>query len=183
MRKNRGFTLIEMLIVLMIIVLLATVVLASLQISRKRSNDQAIKANLSTIQTEAEVYAQNYLTANPTGTLAYGKGQNLGRCAPSGGGYMVTDQDPIIRNAIVAIGSTAIGQNVTDAQLNGSSSKMMCFSNQYINGTGPDYTIVVLLSDGSVWCIDSTGQSTGFAGPINANFTSGGVTHSCAGTQ
>ncbi|MFA5745112.1 MAG: type II secretion system protein [Candidatus Paceibacterota bacterium] len=56
MTKQRGFTLIELLVVIAIIGVLSAVVLASLNTARSKGNDAAIKANLATIQVQAEMY-------------------------------------------------------------------------------------------------------------------------------
>ena len=58
MRKmyTRGFTLIELLVVIAIIGILASVVLVSLNSARNRGNDAAVKANLSGVRTQAELY-------------------------------------------------------------------------------------------------------------------------------
>ncbi|MFZ2501009.1 MAG: type II secretion system protein [Minisyncoccia bacterium] len=58
MHKNRsqGFTLIELLVVIAIIGILSAVVLASLNTARSKGNDAAIQSNLSTIQTQAEIF-------------------------------------------------------------------------------------------------------------------------------
>ncbi|KKW41261.1 MAG: hypothetical protein UY91_C0023G0001, partial [Parcubacteria group bacterium GW2011_GWB1_55_9] len=69
MSKRRGFTLIELLVVITIIGILSAVVLVALNGARLRGNDAAIQANLSTIQTQAEVYYGNH--NNSYGTRAY----------------------------------------------------------------------------------------------------------------
>lgn len=52
---KKGFTLIELLVILAIISLLSTIIFAYLNSARKKAADTSIKANLSTIRTQAEV--------------------------------------------------------------------------------------------------------------------------------
>ena len=56
MKKNKGFTLIELLVVIAIIGILSSVVLASLNTARDKGNDAAVKTNLTTVRTQAELY-------------------------------------------------------------------------------------------------------------------------------
>jgi len=55
--KKRGFTLVEIMIVVAIIALLAAIAIPNLLNARKTANDAAAKANLKTMATELEVYS------------------------------------------------------------------------------------------------------------------------------
>lgn len=55
-KGNKGFTLIELLVVIAIIGILSSIVLASLNSARDKGKDASIKANLSSIRVEAELF-------------------------------------------------------------------------------------------------------------------------------
>lgn len=57
--RNKGFTLIELLVVIAIIGILSAVVLASLNQARDQGNDAAIKSQMSSLRSEAEIYYSN----------------------------------------------------------------------------------------------------------------------------
>jgi len=68
MKKQQGFTLIELLVVIAIIGVLSAVVLASLNTARTKGNDVGVKANLSTVTTQAALYLSD--NNNTYGTFA-----------------------------------------------------------------------------------------------------------------
>lgn len=58
-RGERGFTLIELLVVIAIIGLLSSVILASLNSARNKGADAAIKSQLKSVQSQAEIVYDN----------------------------------------------------------------------------------------------------------------------------
>ena len=143
--RSRGFTLIELLVVIAIIGILSSVVLASLNTARSKGNDAAIQSDLSTIQTEAEIYYGG------TGNNSYAADGNAGTsCA----GDVFSDAVIVkaVAGAQTANGGTALTcNNSTTAYA--VSSKM---STQRTSGTN-DY-----------WCVDSTGGASKSTTALNA---------------
>lgn len=147
---KRGFSLNELLVVIAIMGILASITLISVDSARRKGKDTAIKAHLASIQIEAEVYytlhsnvANAYgnaiVTGNPSSCIgAAGNGQNVNTLF---GG------DTLIKNTLQTIkGIVGTGAG-----------SMQCSSHVYVaaDGTGPDYTIFVRLTNGTYWCVDS----------------------------
>lgn len=138
---RRGFTLIELLVVIAIIGILSAVVLASLNTARSKGTDAAIKSNLVTIQTQAELYYDN--NSNAYGTAAAGTASTA--CTAAGIAGMFTDTT--IKAAVTAA-STAYGGTAYA-------------SSRCAIGTGTSYAVAHKLKNGGTkwWCVDSTGVS------------------------
>ncbi len=79
--KKRGFTLVEIMIVVAIIALLAAIAIPNLLAARRTANDAAAKATVRTLSTSAETYA----TANQGRYPA--TVPELVQFVPSGGSY------------------------------------------------------------------------------------------------
>ncbi len=148
MYKNRsqGFTLIELLVVIAIIGILSAVVLASLNTARSKGNNASIQSNLSTIQTQAEIY--------------YGGAGNNSYAADGNAGNACT---------LDLFSDSTITKAIASAEVaNGTASIVVC------GDTTSAYAISSPLSIpiGSYvyWCVDSTG----FAGGRVTNLVAGG---------
>ncbi|HUX80769.1 MAG TPA: type II secretion system protein [Candidatus Paceibacterota bacterium] len=125
--RSRGFTLIELLVVIAIIGILSAVVLASLNTARSKGNDAAIQSDLSTVQTQAEIFygGNGNSYGSPPGST----------CSAAGSLFL----DPVIVKAIT--GMTTAGGGTAPVCGNSSTA----------------YAIEEALSTSGFWCIDSTG--------------------------
>ncbi len=136
-RGHRGFTLIELLVVIAIIGILSAVVLASLNSARTKGVDAAVKSNIATIQTQAELYYDD--NGNYAGTA-----HALGACNMSATGNMFANAT--IKSAITNTNSTLA-----------STTAVRCYAS---TGANSAYMVYSSLKQGGFYCIDSTGNAT-----------------------
>ena len=144
--RSRGFTLIELLVVIAIIGVLSAVVLASLNTARQKGGDAAIKSNLDSIRTQAELEYGNQTPNQYSGTA------------------ITNDTCP---TAVVAnsMWDTTVINALKQAAAQSSSVKCNV-------STGPSGTYAIwatLVTSTNVHCIDSTGASVDEAAPATGS--------------
>lgn len=130
-KEQKGFTLIELLVVIAIIGILASIVLASLNTARDRGRDASIRASMSQLRAQAEIYFDSQTTPTYVGMCASadavrllvaaeagrttGTGRDCDESAtawaaeiiPFGGGYYCVDSKGASKNAIATKGISA----------------------------------------------------------------------------
>lgn len=137
--KLKGFTMIELLVVVAIIGLLSAVILGALGLARLKAADANIKANFHTIQVEMEYV---YGNTNSYGTVSFGCQINTPPVnTPSG--TSIFNTDTTVKNALIS----ALGQS----------------GNNGLWAVGPggsSYAVAIPLKADSAnwWCIDNTGK-------------------------
>lgn len=142
--NKKGFTLIEILVVIAIIGVLASIVMSSVNSARAKAQDASIKANLNSLRIQAAVYRSD--------NGDYGMStDNYGDC--NSGGLLV---DPDIEEIIVALREINTYEPVC------------ILSDGDINTQDGDIGVMVkswaisaqLSSNSNIsWCVDSSGAS------------------------
>jgi prepilin-type N-terminal cleavage/methylation domain-containing protein len=157
---KKGFTLLELLVVVALIGILASVVMVSLNSARGKGGDAAIKSNLANLRSQAEIIY--------SASACYGDGTPITDtvCAAFAEGTCTfATANTLFANPIIA---TQI-QGATNAS--GAAANGVCSAEA--NGTAWAVAVTLKSDSSMVWCVDSTGASKSFSGtPANAITTS-----------
>ena len=141
---NRGFTLIELMVVITIIAVISSIIFVVLNDARGKGNDTKVKAQLSAIRAKAELFYDSNASYNGSA------GNISGSCITANS--MFTD--------------VASGMSIQTLQSNyPSGATVTCYS------TVSTYAVSALLpgqGDTNSWCVDSTGASKSRITPINS---------------
>ena len=162
MKTYRGFTLIELLVVIAIIGVLSAVVLASLNTARDKGNDAGVKANLTTVSTQAALY----LSDNNNSYGVFNDGAGAAAACPTSGSGSVFHQ-PTILQAI----STAVSES--------GGGSAMCFSSDSNYAVAVARPANVATTTSTYWCVDSSGNRCG----VNDNTLTGVSCGTCVTSQ
>ena len=151
---KRGFTLIELLVVIAIIGILASVILVPLLDTRDQGFDAAVKSNMNSARTQAELYSL----------------ENGGRYTKGTGfANTVCGQAKFLDALETASESSLISEKfVSGDHFN----KLQTFEKPFCNATALMYVVSVPMLDSAIgagnarhWCLDSDG----FAGKVSAD--------------
>ncbi|MFA6000008.1 MAG: type II secretion system protein [Candidatus Paceibacterota bacterium] len=159
MKLKKGFTLIELLVVVAIVGILASVTLGYLSSAKKKGNDTAVKTNLATVRSAAEIFYVN----NNNSYYPSAGGSTINSACPvsyAPFGLNMFAQDKIINNAL----SVAIAKG----------SSNWCYAD------GNTWAVAVGLNVDSTksWCVDS-GPSAKIVSASPASAAINATTHLC----
>lgn len=149
--KHKGFTLIELLVVIAIIGLLASVVLLSLNASRTKAKDTAIRQNMLELRKIAEL---DYSETGDYDNLQQGRWTpaDIATCnaTPWAGNYATKAKE--ICNSIIALVPSGGSYQFFSGYAN--------MPGDPVNGGGnKSYSFMAQLSSGSYYCVGSSGIS------------------------
>lgn len=141
MDMRRGFTLVELLIVLAVIGVLASIVVSTLSSAKKKASDSSLKSGLSTIRSQGEYY--NTVNGSYVGSAtAFAAAQTSDACLTAGSLFNTTDG---MGNNLQKLSDTydPLGWSLTCA----------------IGDTPDSWAVSSPLKMGDTWCVDYTGAS------------------------
>jgi type IV pilus assembly protein PilE len=145
MNKNKGFTLIELIVVIAIIGVLTTIVLVVVSSVKSRSNDNAIKASLNQVRTQADIFY--------TSTNTY-----TGVC-------LATNDTANPKGIYSMVLAAARLKGLTAITVNGTGTTTTATCNTSANAWAAE---VPLVGSSNMYCVDSTRKGVVSATSIGA---------------
>lgn len=141
-KSSKGFTLIELSVVVAIIALLAGTILVSLSCARKRALVSRVKSELSSLRAQGALYEAK---TGHYGSAFAGSGTS---CTGSGAGIFGDTSEE------------GMSRLMTDIVANGGT--VYCFSvDNNSDGNADAWAVSADWGGGESWCVDSTGNSKG----------------------
>jgi prepilin-type N-terminal cleavage/methylation domain-containing protein len=141
-----GFTLLELLVVVAIIGIITALVLVALSSARNKGGDAAVKSNLATVRSRAEIfYSENSESYLPPGGSTRTKVACPVYVGPTGTNIFTYDK--------------TIADAIAEAKLRGSG-VTSCVN----SATTWAVAVGLKTNSGQSWCVDSTGQSKQYNG-------------------
>jgi prepilin-type N-terminal cleavage/methylation domain-containing protein len=138
--KKRGFTLLELLVVVGLIAILSAVVIVSINNARSKGGDAGVKTNLHTVSNQAELFFLNNTNSYlPSGGSTF----SIATCPT----YSAVGTNMLSRDSIMA-------QAIDKAVNNGGNG-----SSCYNSSTAWAVAVGLKSSTTSSWCVDNTGSS------------------------
>jgi prepilin-type N-terminal cleavage/methylation domain-containing protein len=149
-----GFTLIELVIVVAIIGLLAAIVLSSLNISRDKGYDAAIKSNLKNVKSQSEIVYANFGCYTNAGNCSGLPSFPAGVCPSSGSDSSIFSE--LIISAQLATARNAAGGGGFES----------CAS--VAGGAGWAVAVTLKTDNKQAWCVDSEGTAKQISNGTNS---------------
>jgi prepilin-type N-terminal cleavage/methylation domain-containing protein len=137
MKINRGFTLIELLVVIAIIGILASIVLSSLNTARNKGADAKVQAELSNMRAATEVYYTSH------------------------GSYGIDETSDDVCHVDSSDETGLYSLLQAESYPGGLAPTCSTDADAATDTAATMWSVYHVLSDGTYWCVDSTGQSKG----------------------
>ena len=161
--KQKGFSLIELLIVVAIILIIAAIAIPNLIRSKMAANEASAVASLRTINTSEVVYSSTYNVATvfSADLTSLSDGGNAANCAP---GAIPTSAQACLLDSALAAATVAPGKSgytFTYAQTLGNGTYTVNAAPVTLNSTGVRYfftneTVVIRANSGAAATVGST---------------------------